>query len=236
MNKFMLCVIGLLLLLALVGYGTMLSQTFMDYANELLTVAEDLGIIMMLINGTFVATRLFKVALFFVGLAVLGFLFKIMHLPGADEFLLYPFVVLFGLYVIHFFNKRAKARLDVFKVVMMISFLVLPPCIMLHLIPEEYKEVIFLVSHVLFWLTFLDFLYTSRKQGVLLKRQQAEPAGVNCAKDGRFFHWHIFYEPTARLTAERRLKFYFPRLSLSRLRADEWLSHSFRTGVSFRKG
>ena len=138
--------------------------------NELVTVAENIGIIMMLVNGTFVSTRLFKIALFIVGLIVFGFLFKIMHMPGADVLLLYPFITLFCLYLVHFINKESKKRVDLLKVAMLISFLVLPPLIMLHIISEENREAIALIGHILFWLTFLDFLYTSRKDGVLLNK------------------------------------------------------------------
>jgi hypothetical protein len=93
-----------------------------------------------------------------------------MHLPGADEPLLYPFIVLFCLYLIHFIQKKTKQRTDVLKVLMLMSFLLLPPLIMLHLVSEQYREIFLLASHALFWLTFLDFLYLSYKQGVLQKK------------------------------------------------------------------
>jgi len=170
MNRFLLALIALFLILSLIGYYTSLNITLTIYRNELVSIAENVGIIMMLVNGTFVSTRLFKIALFVLGLIVLGFLFKIMHMPGADELLIYPFIILFCLYVVHFTNKKSKRRVDKLKVAMLISFLVLPPFIMLHVISEEHREVIVLISHGLFWITFLDFLYTSYKEGVLLKQ------------------------------------------------------------------
>lgn len=72
MNRFLLLAIGLLLLLGLLGYATTVNETLPMYSGELITVAENLGIIMMLVNGTFISTRLFKVALFFIGLVVSG--------------------------------------------------------------------------------------------------------------------------------------------------------------------
>lgn len=167
MNRFLLCIIGVLLLSGLIGYFTILNATLTRYANELIIVAENLGIIMMLVNGTFVSTRLFKIVLLILGLVVLGFLFKIMHLPGADELLLYPYIVLFSLYFIHFLKKKSKRRIDVLKLVMLMSFLVPPPFIMLRIISEDHREVIVLATHILFWLTFLEFLYTSPKEGLL---------------------------------------------------------------------
>jgi hypothetical protein len=80
MNRFLLGVIALLLILALIGHYTSLNTTLTIYRSELVIVAENVGIIMMLVNGTFISTRLFKVALFILGLIVLGFLFKIMHI------------------------------------------------------------------------------------------------------------------------------------------------------------
>jgi hypothetical protein len=169
MNRFLLAVMALLLILAFIGY-TSLSDTFTIYRSELVTVAENVGIIMMLVNGTFIDTRLFKIALFIVGLIVLGVILKILHMQGADGLLLYPFILLFCLYLVHFINKKSKRRIDILKVVTLVSFLVLPPLIVLHIISEEIREVFVLISHTLFWLTFLDFLYTSRKEGVLLNK------------------------------------------------------------------
>jgi hypothetical protein len=164
-----LAVMALLLILASIGY-TSLNNTLTTYRSELVTVAETVGIIMMLVNGTFIGSRLYTIALFVIGLIVLGFLFQIMHLPGADELLLYPYIILFCLYLVHFIYKKPKKRVDILKLVMLISFLVLPPLIMLHMISEENRELIVVTSHILFWLTFLDFLHTSRKEGVLLNK------------------------------------------------------------------
>jgi hypothetical protein len=170
MNRFLLIGIGVLLLLGLTGYATTLNQTLKRNSSELITVAKNLGIIMMLVNGTFISTSLFKVALFLIGLAILGFIFKIMHLQGADELLLYPFIILFCLYFVHFIKKNKRRRVDVLKLGTLLSFLVLPPFIMLHILSEDSRELLVLVSHVLFWVTFLDFLYTLGKEGALLRR------------------------------------------------------------------
>jgi hypothetical protein len=170
MNKFLLGVIALLFVLGLIGYFTSLNATVTWYADRFITVAENLGIIMMLVNGTFFGSRLFKISLIFFALIILGALFKILHLEGADMLLLYPFLGLFGVYLIHFIQKKIKRRTDFLKVLLLASFLVLPPLIILHLISEEQREILFIVSHVLFAITFLDFLYSSYKEGALLKK------------------------------------------------------------------
>src|SRR3954467_10580633 len=112
MNRFLLFVIGLFLSLGLIGYATTLNASLSSYAVDLITLSENLGIIMMLVNGTFVRTGIFKVALFFIALSVFGFLFRIMHMPGADQLLLCPFMVLFCLYFIHFLKKKSKTSVD----------------------------------------------------------------------------------------------------------------------------
>ena len=170
MNKFLLGIIVLLLLLGLIGYFTTLNASLTVYGDRLITVAENLGMIMMLVNGTFFGSRLFKFSLFLYGLIALGAIFKILHLEGADLLLLYPFLGLFGVYLIHFIQKKVKRRIDILKVLVVASFLVLPPLVILHLISEEHKLILLVVSHVLFGLTFLDFLYSSYKEGVLLDR------------------------------------------------------------------
>jgi hypothetical protein len=170
MNKFLCFAIIFLLLLGIVGQFTSLSPELTMYADGLVTVAEDLGIIMMLINGTFISTRLFKVSLLFIGLAILGFIFKVMHLPGADQLLLYPFIGVWLVYFIHFLLKQDKKALDVLKVLMLLSFMALPPLIMLHIASEESREIFVLINRALFWLTFLYFLYNGYK-GKLLFRQ-----------------------------------------------------------------
>lgn len=170
MNKFLCFAIAFLLLLGFVGQFTSLNLELTMYADDLLTVAEDLCIIMMLINGTFISTRLFKVSLFFIGLVVVGFLFKVMHMPGADQLLLYPFIAVWVVYFIHFLLKKDKDALDVLKVLMLLSFLVLPPLIMLHLASDERREMFVLINRVLFWLTFLYFLYNGYKRKMLFRQ------------------------------------------------------------------
>src|SRR5688500_708020 len=167
-NRLLLGVMALLLILALIGYCTRLNQTLTFYARQIVALAENVGIIMMLVNGTFIRSRLYKIAQFIVGLVVVGFLFKILHWQGADELLFYPFIILFCLYGVHFINKKPKRRLDVLKVAMTTSFLAITPLVSLYVISEESQDVFFLFNHSLFWLTFLYFLYTSRKQGLLL--------------------------------------------------------------------
>lgn len=126
MNRVLLYVISVLLVLGLTGHFTSFSAEFTTNAYLFIGIAEKFGIIMMVINGTFINTPLFKIALFSIGLVVLGVAFKILHFAGADELLLYPSLAFFCAYLIHFYRKKSKQRIDVLKVFMLLSLLALP--------------------------------------------------------------------------------------------------------------
>ncbi len=170
MNRILLYVILFLLVLGLIGHFTPLSTEITAHADLFIAIAEKLGIIVMLLNGSFINTSLFRIALFFLGLTALGALFKILHYAGADELLLYSPIALFCVYLLHFYRKKPKQRTDVLKVFMLLGLLILSALLVLHIISAEHREALVIINEVLFWVTFLDFLYTSQKQGVLLKK------------------------------------------------------------------
>lgn len=169
MNKFLLLAVGILMLLALIGWKTTLNENLTASAIKYVWVAEAIALIMMLVNGTFVSSVWFKIAAFFLCLTALGILFRIMHYPGGDELSTLPLLAVFILYLVHFSKKAAKRRVDYLKVLMLLGALVLAPIVFLHLVPVLERDSFFLVSHVLLWSTFLDFLYTGKQEGLLTK-------------------------------------------------------------------
>jgi hypothetical protein len=54
-------------------------------------------------------------------ITVLGAIFKILHLNGADEIILLGHLTLFIAYFIHFLGKKPKIRLDYLKVMVVAS-------------------------------------------------------------------------------------------------------------------
>jgi hypothetical protein len=158
MNKFLAVVIALFLLLGLIGLFIRDESILSNYAEVSFVIAENIGIIMMLVNGTFISTQYFKISTGLILIIVLGALMKILHLTGADETLLFPFPVLLLVYLIHFIYKKPKKHLDVLKLLTLTIFLILPPLSILHFIPEKTKETLLLISHIVFWFTFLDFI------------------------------------------------------------------------------
>jgi hypothetical protein len=131
-NKILITVIVLLL-------GSVLVNSFMPFGvrSELfITISLYLALYMMLANGTFMTTRYAIPAQISIGLYVLGVIFKIMHLTGADQILIMSFGVVFVLYTIHFASKQPKNLLDYLKMLMLLS-LTSSPLKMLYLLPNK---------------------------------------------------------------------------------------------------
>jgi hypothetical protein len=140
-----------------------------NYVDGFLIIAENLGLIMMLVNGTFMHTRYFQIAKALVCVIVLGALFKILHYAGADQLLLFPFPILWLLYVIHFISKKTKNFLDILKVIMLLAVLLPQPLVILHMISYETKIVLFIISDILFWITFTYFIVSGYNRKILFK-------------------------------------------------------------------
>jgi hypothetical protein len=170
MNKTLLVAMGILIVAAGIGYFTELNASLTEYSMLLISLAEYLGLLMLLLNGTFINTRLLKFAVIMVIGIAIGTAFKILHLPGADMLFLTSFTVLFLIYALHFLRKRKKGRNDGLKLLMAFCLCALPPVVLLHLISYDVKETWQFVGRGIFWLTFLDFLYTARKEAVPLER------------------------------------------------------------------
>jgi hypothetical protein len=80
MNKFLLIVIGLILSVALVDL--LFPSAFNSYrfeSEEMLFVAQVVGLIMILVNGTFMSTRYFRISILASIIIFIGTAMKIMH-------------------------------------------------------------------------------------------------------------------------------------------------------------
>jgi hypothetical protein len=164
MNRFLLGVIALLVLAAFIGSATSVSALLAVYAEKLLIVAEDIALIVMLVNGRFVTTRYFKVALALITMVALGVVMKIMHLPGADEMFLIPFPLLFVLYLVYVLNKPHKMYLDGLKLLTLAFFLLPGPLAWLDAVPDHVIGIVMTVGHFIFWSTFIVFVMKNRER------------------------------------------------------------------------
>jgi hypothetical protein len=161
MNRFFLVVMATALV-----FMAILSVTEIDFStpDDMLAIVQNFGILMMLYNGTFRTSKLFQFALFAIGLMLVGAIFKIMHLNGADEMIALSSLGILVPYAIHFIRKPSKQRLDYLKMLLVAYYAVLPPISILHLLPKETVENLRFVLTALFAVTFIDFLYTLRKE------------------------------------------------------------------------
>src|SRR6187455_1797159 len=168
MNRFLIVAITVFLLLGVTG--TILPNTFVGkYAAALLFVAKNLSIITMLVNGTFMSTRYFHFSIAAMLIIALGMIFKILHYAGADQLIFVGFPLLWLSYFVHFLSKKTKEPLDILKVVMLLGFLAPTPLGVLHLIPDDTKAFLSIVSSSLVAATFLYFVISGYRQDVLFK-------------------------------------------------------------------
>jgi hypothetical protein len=163
LNKLLIAAIGLLIihafLIELIPQYTCIIR-YTDHSGWFATV---LMLVMMLLNGTFMNTRYFSFAKFGLGVLVLGALFKILHLTGADQVLAFAFLILCLSYVIHFIQKRPKKLVDYFKCLTMLSFAIPIPLMIFSRIDELRSDVEFL-RFALLWITFILFVVFERKK------------------------------------------------------------------------
>lgn len=156
MNKFLLGAIVLLLLLVSVS---LFPFTALDgYTHQLGSVAEILCLILMLINGTFMETIFYKIFIASILLLVLGAIFKIMHYPGGEEMIAVSFILIPLVYTLHFILKKSKDQLDVLKLLIVYVFFIPTPLVYYDVLSQEYSCIVYTVSHLVFWIAFIDFL------------------------------------------------------------------------------
>jgi len=164
LNKFLAAAIALLVIQGIIIELIPRYSCIMRYADHSLVFATALVPVMMLSNGTFMASRYFSFAKVGFGVLVLGVCFKVLHLTGADQILVLAPSLVFLSYGIHFIMKRPKAPLDFLKFATMLSFLIPIPLLFFNAVSERTATVLEILGVVLLWCTFLLFLLTERKK------------------------------------------------------------------------
>ncbi len=155
------------LIMTLIGYmnidisQSLNSNELMHYGSK---IAGYAGIIMIIINGTFNASKLFWWTIASLVIMQIGMLLKIMHLPYNNEVIVFSLTSISILYSIHFFKKYNKKRLDYLKYAWLIVGNSLAIMILYHLID---KDLLFLKT-VLLYLMVIDYLKIEAKNKRLL--------------------------------------------------------------------
>ena len=94
------------------------------------------------------------------GLLVVGVLFKIQHLPGADNLLWVSLLGLMFTYGVRFIRKARKGQLDVLKLLLVLASFGSALLLLMRLAPLEVRY----LPPCLLGLTVLDFLYVESRQ------------------------------------------------------------------------
>jgi hypothetical protein len=112
-------------------------------------------------GGALVGTWYFRLILLLAGLLLVGVLFKIQHLPGANNLLWVSFSGIALTYAVRFVRKAHKGQLDVLKLLLVLVSCGSALLLIMRLAPREVQY----LPPCLLGLTVLDFLYLeSRKK------------------------------------------------------------------------
>jgi len=160
-NKILLTTIGLGLLSALIGiiivnltsdYQIMdLGWNMFDYGIWVGLVS---GFILLLINGTFIKTRFFKISQGFFALILIGAVLKILHWTTYSNLIM--IIGIIGIiisYLLSFLKKPIKKRLDYIKLSWVIVGYTLSILSLMRIIRLELTE----LSNYILWLAIIEF-------------------------------------------------------------------------------
>ena len=130
-------------------------------------IGSFVGLIMLLLNGTFIKTKYFKIAQGMIAIIIIGTLLKIMHWTRYANLIIVVGLIGIALsYFLHFAKKPIKKRLDYLKLLWIIISYTFAILILLRLISRDYAE----FGNYLLWLTIIDFAITGQKNGTIFKK------------------------------------------------------------------
>ena len=122
-----------------------------------LKIVEIAGFFMLVMNGTFINTKYFKIIIGLIAIILIGALIKILHWEfygvNGNLILTFAFFGIMTTYLLSFLNKPLKKRLDFLKLAWVLTRYSLGILIFLHLIRREYN----IIPSIIIWLTILDY-------------------------------------------------------------------------------
>lgn len=154
-------IIGIGLIIALGGFLTSKLTDNYDAENWIyigLWVSELAGFFMLLLNGTFIKTKYFRILKGVIAIIIIGALFKIMHWEYNSLIMIIGFIGIILTYFFSFLNKPIKNRLDYLKLFWVIVAYTNGILTYLHVIGDEYQ----ILSSSLMWLAIIDYMKTER--------------------------------------------------------------------------
>jgi hypothetical protein len=137
-----------------VTFGSEYSESY-----KLLSFANVIALITLLINGTLIDSQKFKIIKIAIGVTILGAILKIIHMPGGNETLAVGSAGITITYVLHFSSKARKAILDILKL-LTVLLLIMPFAFVSYYRTASYD--MRLAGDLLCVITFTYFLFTER--------------------------------------------------------------------------
>ena len=176
-NKLLLILIGLGILTAFIGI--VIANVTTDFQTaELgfslfdfgLWISGILGFILLIVNGTFIKTKYFKIAQGVIAVIIIGALLKILHWTSyANLIIIGGLIGIIILYFLSFLKKPIKKRLDYIKLIWVIVSYTLGILSFLHLIKRDLTE----ISNYILWLAVIDFAVSGLKNGTIFREKPA---------------------------------------------------------------
>ena len=122
-----------------------------------LKIVEIAGFFMLVMNGTFIKTKYFRILKGIIAIILIGALVKILHWEfhgiNGNLILTIAFLGIMTTYFFSFLNKPLKKRLDFLKLVWVLTRYSIGILIFLHILGREYD----IIPSIIIWLAILDY-------------------------------------------------------------------------------
>ena len=124
---------------------------------------------MLVLHGTFIKTKYFRIFKGIMAIVIIGALIKILHWEfqgvNGNNILTVGFIGIMVTYLFSFLNKPIKNRLDFLKLAWVISSYSVGILIFLHMIRRDYQ----IIPSIIMWVAILDYLIMQKKKGKLFE-------------------------------------------------------------------
>lgn len=123
------------------------SLSVFSFAAAIATLSTSL---LLLKSGTTIRSKFWRGIKFSIGIVIIGILFKVLKLIGADILVVVGFVGVGIFYSIAFFRKPKRSTLDFMKISWLWTYLLTTGLILLNQIPSSFSQIplLFLIVSV----------------------------------------------------------------------------------------
>ena len=122
------------------------------------------GLLMLVLNSNILKTIYFKLIVVSMMIVITGEVFLILHWTGSFLLLISGSIGVIGVYSIRFYYKNEKKRLDVFKLLWILTTYIGVSFIALKYLPQEAGY----ICELLFWAMIIEYIISSRKAKAMI--------------------------------------------------------------------